>query len=180
MPIVDHAHSPPTLSGAGPPSSLVVDLGHWNCVLRTADSRGAGQSVTSFPRSTGVAPPSSGRTLHHESPDPPGDPVSAPPPPRPTSSMGGSTPWDVQPRGLDLRRTHHLRGGRHYLKGCLPIHGRATATRCAALSAPMNPLHRRRPLTMMSIHPCSHARQLAWWPVEIHRPRHDYPIFLES
>jgi hypothetical protein len=56
-PIVDHAHSPPTLSGAVPPSSLAIDLGHRICVLRMPPiSRGASLSVTFFPRSTGHHP----------------------------------------------------------------------------------------------------------------------------
>jgi hypothetical protein len=49
--------------------------------------------------------PSPDRTLHHDSPDPPG---GQSPPVRPTSSMGGPMPQDVQPRGLDLRHAHHL------------------------------------------------------------------------
>jgi hypothetical protein len=36
-PIVDHAHSPPILSKAGPPSSLAVDLGHQIRVLRVTN-----------------------------------------------------------------------------------------------------------------------------------------------
>jgi hypothetical protein len=75
----------------------------------------------SFPDPLGVAPPSSGHTLHHDSPDPPGDPISASeadvvhgradamgrsalragsaswsPPTRQTSLLGGSPsdPWE--------------------------------------------------------------------------------------
>jgi hypothetical protein len=36
-PIVDHAHSPPILSGAGPLSSPTADLGHRIHVLRATD-----------------------------------------------------------------------------------------------------------------------------------------------
>jgi hypothetical protein len=77
----------------------------------------------------GAAPPSLGRTLHHEFLDPLGDPISAL---RPMSSMGGPTSRDTQPQGLDLCHAHHLRGRRHCWEGCLPIHGRATAARRAA------------------------------------------------
>jgi bacterioferritin-associated ferredoxin len=83
----------------------------------------------------GAAPLSLGRTLHHESPNPSGDPISIPeadivhgragitgrassgagsalrsPPPRRTSLLGGPPPHDAQPCGLHPRRALHPDG----------------------------------------------------------------------
>jgi hypothetical protein len=104
----------------------------------------------SSPDPPGAAPPSPGRTLHHESPDPSGDPIStleadvdhgradamgrvalrvgsAPrsPPLRQTSLLGGppSDPWE----GRHHKTRSHV--------GCI----------CIALSTLMDPLHRRWP-----------------------------------
>jgi hypothetical protein len=77
-PIVDHAHSPPTLSRAVPPSSSAVDLGHQICAdLCAAHRRFRVEQACRRPSSPdppGATPPSPGRTLHH---DPPGDTISA-------------------------------------------------------------------------------------------------------
>jgi hypothetical protein len=127
----------------------------------------------SSPDPPGATHPLQCHTLLHESPDPSGDPISAPEadaihgradapgrttprarsvphssPPRRTSLLGGppSDPWEG-----------------HYRKTRSPvgyIH--------AALSALMDPLHQGQPLTAMLIHPCSHARRRVWRPTEIH------------
>jgi hypothetical protein len=96
-------------------------------------------------------------------------------PSRPMLSIGGLMPWDTQRRGLDLCRAHHLRGGRHSWKGRRRKTCSLVGCIHTTLSAPMDPLHWRRPLTAMSIHPCSHTQRRTRWPAEIHRPQREYP-----
>jgi hypothetical protein len=162
-PIVNHAHSSPILSRAGPPSSSLPRP-------RSPDPCAACYRFRalqtcrrpSSPDPPSGTPPSQGRTLHHECPDPSGDPISAPEadiirgranatgcatsrdgsasrsPPLRQTSLSGRPPSDPWGRRCKTRNP----------VGC--IH--------ATLSVPMDPLHHRRPLTAMLIHTCSHAR----------------------
>jgi hypothetical protein len=150
-PVVNHAYSSLILSEAGPPSSPIVDLGHWIRVLRSADFTWSRPVVDLLSQIHWASPLR--RQATHSTMTPQIHRATRSPPPRLTSYMGGPTPWDVQPRELDLRHGHHLRGRHHCSEGRLLIHGRATAARHAALSAPMDPLRQPQPLTSMSTTP---------------------------
>jgi hypothetical protein len=105
LPIV--AHLSLILSRSGPPSSPAVNLGHRICAVchRFWVEQACLQPSSLDPPDT--IPPSPGRTLHRESPDPPGDLISAPQIQFLPTSRGGvrfRTPCGKQPCRLGVYR----------------------------------------------------------------------------
>jgi hypothetical protein len=93
LPIIDHAHSPLTLTGVGPPSSPAIDRSHRICVLRTADFARSRLVGDLLPQIHQVSPLH--RQAAHSTMSPHIHRVTRSPPSRPTSSMGGPTPQDT-------------------------------------------------------------------------------------
>jgi hypothetical protein len=151
----DHRPRPLAIDAEPSRTSIITDLGHQIRVLHAANSAWS-RPIGNLRPQIHWAPPLC-RQAAHSTMSPQIHRATLSPPPRLMSSMGGPTPWDVQPRGLDLCHAHHLQGRCHCWEGRLcKTH---SPMRCihTALSASMDPLHRRRPLTAMLIHPCSHT-----------------------
>jgi hypothetical protein len=134
-------------------TSVIINLSTWVtgsvcCALQT-------YRRPSSPDPPGCAPPSQGRTLHHECPDPSGNLISAPE----ADATGRATSRDVSAScSPPLRRTSLSGRPPSDPWGCRCKMRNLVGCIRATLSAPMDPLHQRRPLMAMLIHTCSHAR----------------------